>query len=280
MSARAVGTGTISFGLVAIPVKLYSTSISSASVSFNMLHNKCHTRLKQQYICPTDNEIVTRDQTVKGYEFAKDRYVVFTDEEIKALEEQASKSIEIVEFVPSAKVDPLYFDSCYYLGPETGGERPYKLLGEAMRQTGLCALAKYSARGRTSIVLMRPFQDGLVMQELRYADEVRPLSEVPLPEAEIRPAELQLAVQFVSQLKNDEFHPEKYEDTVRKRTLELIQKKVEGEAISIAPAEAPKGQVIDLMEALRASLGQSAATTPPANDESAAAPPEKKRRSK
>jgi DNA end-binding protein Ku len=233
-----------------------------------MLHKKCNSRLKQQYICPTDNEVVPRDDMVKGYEFAKDRYVVFSEEELKTLEETATKAIEITEFVPADKVDPLYFEGAYYLGPEKGGERAFRLLGEAMKQTGLCGLAKYSARGRQSIVLMRPFENGVIMQQLRYAEEVRPLSDVPLVDTEVKAPELQLAIQFVSQLRSEEFHPEKYEDTVRKRTLELIEKKVGGEAIAVAPAEAPKGQIIDLMEALKASLGQRPAVTASASDSS------------
>jgi DNA end-binding protein Ku len=261
MSARAISTGTVSFGLVSIPVKLYSTTVSSSGISFNMLHKKCHSRLKQQYICPTDNEVVSRDETVKGYEFAKDRYVIFTEEELKALEEAASKAIEITEFVPASQVDALYYDGAYYLGPDKGGERAYRLLGEAMRQTGRCAIARYAARGKQSLVLVRPFENGLIMQQLHYADEVRPLSDIPLTDAEVRPPELQLAIQFVSQLASDEFHPENYEDLVRKRTLELIEKKVQGETITVAPTEAPKGQIIDLMEALKASLGQRPPTT-------------------
>jgi DNA end-binding protein Ku len=273
MSARAIATGTVSFGLVSIPVKLYSTSVSASAISFNLLHKKCHSRLKQQYICPTDNEIVPRDDMVKGYEFAKDRYVVFTEDELKALEEQASKAIEITEFVPIAKIDPVFYDGAYYLGPDKGGERAYRLLGEAMKQTGRCAIARYAARGKQSLVLVRPMENGLVMQQLHYADEVKSLTEVPIGDADVRPPELQLAIQFVSQLAADEFHPEKYEDSVRKRTLEQIQKKVEGEPITIAPAEAPKGQIIDLMEALKASLGQRPGGTPAAETPSGAASP-------
>jgi DNA end-binding protein Ku len=256
MSARAISTGSISFGLVSIPVKLYSTNQPSAGISFNLLHRKCSSRLKQQYICPKDNETVSRDEMVKGYEFAKDQYVVFTEEELKALEDAASKAIEITEFVPAEKVDPLYFEGAYYLGPEKGGERAFRLLGEAMRQTKQCAVAKYTARGRQSLVLVRPFENGLVMQQLRYADELRPLSEVPIGEAELKEPELKLAMQFVSQLASDAFRPEKYEDEYRKRVQEIIDRKAQGQAVTIAPAEAPKGQIIDLMEALKASLSQ------------------------
>lgn len=258
MSARAISSGNISFGLVSIPVKLYSTAQPGSGISFNLLHRKCNSRLKQQYICPTDNEIVPRDEMVKGYEFSKDQYVIFTEDELKAIEEQSTKAIEITEFVPAEKVDPIYFEGSYYLGPEKGGERAYRLLGEAMRQAGQVAVARYSARGRQSLVMVRPMGNGLVMEQLRYADEVRPQSEVPIPEAELKEAELKLAMQFVGQLATDEFHPENYQDEFRNRLLEIIRQKSEGQAVTMAAPEAPRAQIIDLMEALKASLAQPA----------------------
>jgi DNA end-binding protein Ku len=259
MVARSLSTATISFGLVTVPIRLYAASESQAAVSFNLLHNKCHSRLKQQYICPKDEEIVTRDQMVKGYEFAKDQYVVFTEDEIKAMAEEASKTIEITEFVPLAKVDPIYFESAYYLGPDKGGDKAYRLLTEAMRQTGRCALAKWAARGKQYLTLMRPIEGGLIMQVLNYADEVRPFSEVPVGDAVVKEPELKLAVQLIEQIATDEFHPENYVDEVRARYHEAIQRKVEGQEITAPAAEAPKGQIIDLMEALKASLAQKGA---------------------
>jgi len=276
MSARAISTGSISFGLVSIPVKLYSTNQPSVGISFNLLHKKCNSRLKQQYICPKDNETVARDEMVKGYEFAKDQYVIFNEDELKALEDAASKAIEIAEFVPAEKVDPLYFEGAYYLGPDKGGERAFRLLGEAMRQTKQCAIAKHTARGRQSLVLVRPFQNGLVMQQLRYADEVRPLADVPIGDADVREPELKLAMQFVGQLSTDSFQPEKYEDEYRKRVQEIIDRKAQGQAVTIAPAEAPKGQIIDLMEALKASLSQQ--TKQAASAKSAASAPSEERK--
>jgi DNA end-binding protein Ku len=257
-SARSIGTGTISFGMVSIPIRLYTASESKAAVSFNLLHGKCKSRLKQQYVCPKDNEIVPRDQMVKGYEFQKDQYVTFTEDELKAMAEEAQKAIEITEFVPAAKVDPIYFDGAYYLGPDQGGERAYRLLSQAMTQTGRCALAKWAARGKQYLVLIRAVAGGLVMEQLLYADEVRAFSEVPVPEAEIKDSELKLAIQLVEQIASDEFHPENYEDEVRKRYLEAIQRKVEGQEVTTAP-EAPRAQIIDLMEALKASLAGKAA---------------------
>jgi DNA end-binding protein Ku len=270
MAARPLSTGTISFGLVTVPVKLYSAAESASGVSFNMLHEKCKTRLKQQYICPQCNEVVTRDQTVRGYEFAKEQYVAFTEEELKAMAEQNSPAIEITEFVPLAKVDPIYFDSAYYLGPDKGGDRAYTLLAAAMRETQRCALAKWNARGKGYLVLVRPVPKGLVMQTLLYADEVRAIDEVPLGDAQLKDAELKLAVQLVDQISSDEFRPEQYEDEVRKRYHEAIQRKVAGQEVTAAPPEQPRAQIIDLMEALKASLANKAKTADEAQSAKAA----------
>jgi DNA end-binding protein Ku len=267
MAARPLASGTVSFGLVSIPIKMFSAAESKAAVSFNLLHGKCKSRLKQQYTCPACNESVARDQMVKGYEFAKDQYVSFTDEEMKALAEESQRAIEITEFVPAAAVDPLYFDGAYYLGPDEGGEKAYHLLLQAMLQSGRSALAKWAARGKQHIVLIRPTPQGLVLQQLLYADEVRSIGEVPLGTAEIKEGELKLAVQLVEQIASDQFRPEAYEDEVKKRTLEAIQRKVEGQEITAAP-EKPRAQVIDLMEALKASLASKAATqASPAEEE-------------
>jgi DNA end-binding protein Ku len=253
MPARSIATGTLAFGMVSIPVRLYPAGESAAAVSFNLLHGKCQSRLKQQYVCPKDGEIVARDQMVKGYEFAKEQYVVFSEEELKAMAEETQKAIEITEFVPAATVDPVYFDRAYYLGPDEGGAKAYRLLNEAMKQTGRAALARWSARGKQYLVLIRPVDKGLVMQQLLYADEVRSIGEVPIEDAEVREAELKLAVQLVEQIARDEFHPESYEDEVRKRYRAAIQGKIEGREVTAAP-ESPRAQIVDLMEALKASL--------------------------
>lgn len=259
MPARSISTAVVTFGLVNIPVKLFSTGESSSSISFNLIHEKCGGRVKQQYICPKeDGVVVSRDEMVKGYEFAKDQYVLFSEEELKAIEDTASKAIEIVEFVPEEKVDPLYFDRAYYLGPDKGADRAYRLLGEAMRQTGLCAIARFTQRGRQSVVLMRPMDKGLVLTQLKYAEEVRKLDEVPIGEAEVKEAELNLAKQFVNQLAAQDFEPSKYEDGFKKRLQDIIDRKVQGEQVTLSPAEEPRAQVIDLMEALKASLAQQA----------------------
>jgi DNA end-binding protein Ku len=257
MPARAIGTATISFGLVSIPIKLYTTSESGSDISFNMLHAACGSRLKQQYICTKDGETVDRDQMVKGYEFAKGQYVMFTPEELKALDAVATNAIELTEFVPASAVDPLMVEKSYYLGPEKGGERAYRLLGEAMSQSGLVGIATYSARGKQYVVAVRPFRNGLIVHQLRYADEVKAWSEVPMPDLpEVKPAELALAQQLMAQITHETFDATQYKDEVKSKMLDLIQAKVEGQEITAAP-EAPQGKIIDLMEALKASLGMA-----------------------
>ena len=275
MPARSIASGTISFGLVSIPVKLFSATQSSAAISFNLLHSKCSGRLKQQYICPReDNVVVPREEMVKGYEFAKDRYVTFTPEELKALEEKSTQQIEIAEFVPADKIDPIYLDKPYYLGPEKGADRAYRLLAEAMRRSGRTALARYAARGKQYLVQLRPLPEGgLVMQTLLYADEVRPFSEVEYEKGEVKEQELALAQQIIQQISTDEFKPEKFEDDVKKRIEAQIQRKVEGQEIQVEP-EKPPTQIIDLMEALKASLaakGLGPKAEEPAAEEPAAA---------
>jgi DNA end-binding protein Ku len=289
MSARAIGNANISFGLVAIPVKLYSAANSSAGISFNLLHAKCGSRLKQQYICPKeDNVIVPREEMTKGYEFSKDQYVLFSPEELKALEEESTQTVDVTEFVPITEIDPVYYDKAYYLGPEKGGAKAYWLLSKALRETGRVALAKYAARGKQYLVMIRPVDGGLVMQQLMYADEVRPISEVELGKEDVKDSELKLATMLIEQRAVDRFHPEQYEDEVKKRIQGQLQKKIEtGQEISSSPK--PKtGEVIDLMEALRRSLaaspsegkrkGASAAESrkPPKKAARAAEKPEKK----
>jgi len=256
MSARALGNANISFGLVSIPVKLYTASNTSAAISFNLLHRDCGSRLKQQYICSKDESIVPRDEMVKGYEFSKDQYVLFSDEELKAFEEQATQTIEVTEFVPVDKVDPVYYDKPYYLGPDKGGAKPYRLLLEVMKETGRVALAKYAARGKQYLVMLRPTGEGLVMQQLLYADEVRPFSEVPLDSAEVKDSELKLARLLVEESSSDVFRPEAYEDEVRMRVQDALDRKVAGKEFAFAPAPKKGGEIVDLMEALRASLGK------------------------
>ena len=272
MSARSIASGTVSFGLVTIPVKLYSTGEPAAGIHFNMVHAACGTPVKQRYFCPTDEAYVERGELAKGYEYAKGQYVLFSEPELKALMPEPTNAIEIAEFVPLEAVDPVFFDRAYYLGPEKGGTRPYRLLAAAMERSGQAALARYRARGKDYLVLVRPYQGGLLMQQLRYADEVRPFAEVPIGEAEIRDAELDLALRLIEQIATGRFAPEAYRDEARERVRALIDQKIEGQEIREAPAEAPKAQIIDLMEALKASLGSAApARKPPKRSAAGAA---------
>ena len=241
-------------------MSLYSASESSANVSFNMLHKACGTRLKQQYICPKEGEVVEKDEITKGYEFSKGQYVTFTPEEIKALDEKATNSIDIAEFVPLGAVDRMYLDKVYFLGPDKGGDRAYRLLGEALKATGRAAVGQYSARGKQHLVLVRPLDGVLVMEQLHYPAELRAAKDVPHPETPVKEAELALARQLIEQSATDEFRPENYHDTVRDRVLEAIQQKVEGQEITAE--EAPKEtKIIDLMDALKASLAKQGAST-------------------
>jgi DNA end-binding protein Ku len=256
MAARSMGSLTISFGLIAIPVKLFTATQSAGSISFNLLHKKCGSRLRQQYVCIKEDVIVERDEMVKGYEFAKDQYVQFTPEEIKALEEVGTHAVEISEFVAVESIDPVYFDKSYYLAPDKGAAKPYALLTRALNDTKRCAVGRWAARGNAYIVMLRPVGDVLVLQQLRFAQEVRPASEVEIPQQEVKPAELTLAKQLIEQQASEKFDPNAYVDEVRGRVEAAIQRKVEGQEISIAeaPTASGGGKVIDLMEALRASL--------------------------
>jgi DNA end-binding protein Ku len=220
---RSIGSLTVSFGLVAIPVKLYTATQSQNAISFNMLHKGCGSRLKQQYICIKDGSIVERDETIKGYEFAKDQYVQFTPEEIKALEEAGSRSVEISEFVPVESIDPVYFDKTYYLSPDKGANKPYGLLIEAMKESKLAAVGRWATRGKAYIVLIRPINDVLTMQQLHFAADVRPSTEVEVPKTEVKPQEMKLAKMLIEQQTSERFDPNAYSDEHRGRIQAEIQ---------------------------------------------------------
>jgi DNA end-binding protein Ku len=254
MAARSIASLTVSFGLVSIPVKLYSATEASRAISFNLLHKNCGSRLKQQYFCVKEEVPVAREDMVKGYEFAKDQYVVFTPEELKAFEEAGSHAAEITEFVPLQAVDPVFFDKAYYLAPDKGGAKPYALLARALLDSGRCALGRWAARGKQYIVMIRAVEEGLVMQQLLYGDEVRSIRDIDIPRTEVKDAELKLAQQLIEQQTTDKFDVAAYTDDVRARIEAAVQKKIEGKEISLAEAPAAGAEVIDLMEALRASL--------------------------
>lgn len=278
MPPRSIGSGTISFGLVSIPVKLYPAA-SSQSVSFNLLHAKCGNRIRQQRFCPVCNEVVEREGLVRGYEFAKDQYVRISEEELEALEGEASQAIEISEFVPLAQVDPVYFEKSYYLGPDKGGEKPYRLLAEAMTQAGKVALAKFVLRGRENLVLVRSAQDGLMLHTMYFADEVRNFDEISKGEsAKITGAETSLAIRLIEELSNEQFNPDQYTDEYRQRVMEVVNTKAQGKEITIAEPQVQRAQVIDLMEALKESLGNKAAREKKPAVRAKSAEPEKARK--
>ena len=273
MTPHSIGSATISFGLVSIPIKMY-TAASSAGVSFNLLHAKCGNRIKMQQFCPVCNEVVDRAGLVKGYEFAKDQYVRFTDEELKALEGEASKVIDIAEFVPLPTVDPIYFEKTYYLGPDKGGEKAYRLLADAMAKTDRVALAKFVMRGKESLVLIRPVHSGLMLHTMYFADEVRDFGEIDKGQsAKIKEGELELAQRLIDELSHEEFKPDQYQDDYRLRVLDLVNSKVEGKEVTAVGPEVQRAQVIDLMDALKQSLAKRAASPAPGEP---AAPMEKK----
>ena len=271
-----MGTGTISFGLVNIPVKVFSATESGGKISFNQLHADRKTRLKQQMYDPETGEIVPREKIVKGYEFAKDQYIVVDDAELEKLELATSRSMDIMEFVPLDQVDPLYFDNGYYLGPDKGAERAYKLLAAALADAKYAAVAKYVARGKQQLVVFRPLNGAIVMQQLRYADEVKALSEIPIPDATVTDAELGLAKQFINALAKPQFDITQFKDEYREKLRDLLDKKVKGEAVDLSPAPAPVAKVVDLMEALKASLARNAAPAgAPAADAEERKPPKR-----
>jgi len=258
MAARSIASLTVTFGLVSVPVKLFSATQSAAGISFNLLHQSCGSRLKQQYLCAKEGVVVERADMTKGYEFAKDQFVTFSTEELKQLEEKGNQAIEIVAFIPVASIDPIYYDKAYYLAPDKGGARPYALLAHAMREMGRCALARWAWKGKQYMVQVRAAPDGLILQQLLYADEVRALSELEIDKADVKPAELTLAMQLIEQSATNEYDPKAYVDEVKKRIEAAIQQKVDGKEVTLAVEASQAGaQVIDLMEALRASLSKA-----------------------
>jgi len=255
--ARSIDTATISFGLVSIPVKIYSTSEPSHEIHFHLIHKGCGERLKQHYACPRHGE-VERSEIAKAFELTKGNFVELEPDELDALEAVASEELAIREFVPASAIDPIYVDRTYYLGPNKGGERAYRLLRDALAEAELVGVAAYSARGKQYVVMLRPFEDGLAIHQLRYPDEIKPWSEVPI-ESLPKPtsSELGLARQVIDQLRQDAFDPSRYKDEVKQRVRALIAKKAKGGHI-VAPTQAEKPAVTDLMAALKASLGAPA----------------------
>ena len=269
--ARSIASLTISFGLVAIPVKLYSATVSSERISFNLLRQKDGSRVKQQYVAVNDGKPVERSEMVKGYEFAKDQYVMFSPEELKALEDATTHAIDIGQFVPLDSVNPLYFDGTYYLAPDKGGAKPYTLLATALRKAQQCAVGRWISRGKEHIVIIRALEDGLVMHQLHFKAEVRDLKDLGIEAAPVSEPELKLARQLIDQLGSKRFDPNEFTDEHRARVEAAIQRKVDGKDVSLAegPVSAKGGNVIDLMEALRASIDARGSKAPDLKDRKA-----------
>ncbi|HET6339954.1 MAG TPA: Ku protein [Polyangiales bacterium] len=253
MAARATSSTTISFGLVSIPVKVY-TATSEEGVHFNQLHAKCGGRIKQRLYCPTDDEFVERTDLVKGYEVAKNQYVQFTEEELHALDAERFSTLDLVEFVPENTVDFVYIERSHYLGPDKGGEKAFNLLSRAMRRMERIAVGKQWSRGKVNLVLLRPYKKGLILHHVYYANEVRSYDDVELgPDVRFSDAEDELAGRLIEQLSQPAFAPDRFEDEYAGRVAKAAAEKAEGLQITVAP-EQPAAQIIDLFEALKQSL--------------------------
>lgn len=253
MAARPLSSTSISFGLVSIPVKLF-TATSAQGVHFNQLHRKCGSRLKQRMYCPVDDEYVERDDIIKGYEVSKNQYVQFSAEELSGLEAERSHTLDLVEFVPDDSVDLIYVEKSYYLGPDKGGDKAFNLLVRAMRRTDRVAVGRFQFHGKVHLVLLRPYKKGLILHQVYYADEVRSYDDVELgPDQRFSDSEEALAEQLITSLSSDAFEPTKYADDYAERVRKAAEQKVAGEEVTIAP-EQPQAQIIDLFEALKQSL--------------------------
>lgn len=253
---RSIASLSLSFGLVSIPVRLFSATETSSTVRFNLLAAD-GSRVKQQYVSEKDQKVVERREMVKGYEFEKDQFVIFTPDELKALEEGSRHTIDIVSFIPLASVDPIYYDKAYFLAPDKRGGKPYALLAAAMRKSGRCALARWAFKAKQYVVQVRASDDGLILQQLLYADEVRSMKELDIEPVAVADSELALALQLIDQITEDAYDPAQFVDEEKKRVLAEIDRKIAGkEIVSSSRAEepAPASNVIDLMDALRASL--------------------------
>jgi DNA end-binding protein Ku len=259
------GTGILSFGLVAIPVRIH-TATKSENVSFHLLHKKCGSRVRNQHYCPICNVIVDRQDLVRGFQHAKDQYVPVTEEELESLEAEANRNIDLKEFVPLASVDPVYFENTHYLSADKGGEKPYRLLAEAMAKSGRVAIAELVSRGKEQLVLIRSYKKGLVLHTMYHADEVRDFQQIPKGEkVKVSEKEVELGISLIDRLTSEEFKPENYKDEYRIRVLAMLDEKSKGKEIVIDTAPAPKrAQVVDIMEALKRSMERIPAKKKPA----------------
>jgi DNA end-binding protein Ku len=247
-------TGLLSFGLVSIPVQLHSAT-KDLHIGFHLLHEKCGSRIQNRYYCPVCNVAVERDDLVRGYEFAKGQYVQLTEAELESLEAESSNNIELKEFIPLSRIDPVYFEGAYYLRAGEGGEKPYRLLVDAMVKSNRAAIAQIVTRGKEQLVLIRPYQNGLIMHSLYYANEVRNFADIAkAANASLSLEEIALGAHLIESM-SDEFAPDKYSDEYRERLQAMLDEKSKGREITIAAPEAPRhGRIIDLMQALKQSI--------------------------
>jgi DNA end-binding protein Ku len=247
-------TGLLSFGLVSIPVQLY-TATKDQRIAFNLLHAKCGSRIQNRYYCPVCNVTVERGELVRGYEFAKNQYVQLTEPELESLEAESSNNIELKEFLPIAKIDPVYFESAYFLGADEGGEKPYKLLADALAKSNRAAIAQLVSRGKEQLMLIRPYENGLIMHSLYYANEVRNFADIAKAEnVKLSDEEIDLGANLIENM-SDGFNLDKYRDEYRERVQAMLDEKSKGGEITVVAPEAPqRAQIIDLMQALKQSI--------------------------
>lgn len=282
--AASVWSGYLTFGLISMPVRLFSGARSSG-ISFNMLHRDDLSRVKQQLYCPVDNRVIGRDEIVKGYEYRKDEYVVVEPEEIKKIEPKTAKTMEILEFVKTSDVDPVYFESSYYMMPEEAGRRPYALLSKALEESEYVAIAKLTMHNREYTVFLRPKQGGLMLHTMYYSDEVREVEGFGRPDVELKESEVKVAHQLIEALAGP-FDPDKYHDEFQENLKKLIEAKLEGQEVKAVEKPKKLAPVVDLMAALKQSLAEMegkkkpAASAPRAPERAAAAPEKKPTRRK
>ncbi len=281
-STRPIASVTLSFGLVAIPVGLYSSTDISDRISFNFLRAKDGSRVKQQYVAVKDGKRVDRAEMAKGYEFAKNEFVMFSAQELKELEEKTSSTIDITEFVPLDSIDPVYFAGTYLLAPERGGAKPYTLLTTALKKSAQCAVGRWISRGKEHVVIIRPFSNGLALHQLHFQGEIRPMKDLGIEAGPVSEAELKLASQLINQLAVKKFNPGEFTDEFKARVQAAIQRKVAGKEVSLAaPAVERRGSnVVDLMQALKASLNSKPKGVTPSRTPKRASPPAARRASR
>jgi DNA end-binding protein Ku len=254
MALRPLRNATISFGLVSIPVRFY-TATKSEDIHFHLLHESCGTRVNRKWWCPHHEKIVDADELIRGYEISKNKYVTFTDDEMETLETDDNRALEITEFVDLHEIDPVFFEKAYFLGPSPGGGKTYRLLAQAMKKQDKVAVARWISAGKEHVVVLRPYEKGLILHTMYYADEVRDFGAIDLEESPVRDKEVQLAEMLINELTEKKFDPLAFSNEYRNRLLQRIRAKSKGKTIEPEePEEEKGGEVIDIMEALRRSL--------------------------